>query len=337
MDVGDDKLLVLAKAVLSMMMGFILAVILGLILIPLLKKIKAKQKVSIFLAKKHKKKDGVPTMGGLIFIIPTIITIVALLCMKKIDYSSHLFIVMFVFIAYALLGFLDDYLIIKRQKNEGLTEWQKLIGQIIIAVIFFLLYMKSGNEPRLYISSLNIKIHMGIFYALFILLILVACSNAVNITDGLDGLAGGLSVMAFLAFGMISWGTTWLAGHEDIAIFCFILVGSILGFLVYNDHPARVIMGDTGSLALGATLGAIAIVTSHEFTLIVVAGVFVLETVSCIIQMIAGRYFGKRIFLMAPLHHHMEKLGWAERDIVKLFWVMGLLLSMAAIGFGVWL
>lgn len=330
-------MLILAKAVLSMMIGFIISVIFGLFFIPVLKKINVRQKVSIFLAKKHKSKDGVPTMGGLIFIIPTIATVIILLLMDKIQFTDHLFIVLFVFIAYALLGFLDDYLIIKRKNNIGLTEWQKLFGQILIAAVFFYLYVKGGNEPRININTLNIKIPMGFFFGFFILFILVATSNAVNITDGLDGLAGGLSVMAFLSFGLISWGTTWLAGHEDIAIFCFILVGSLLGFLVYNDHPAKVIMGDTGSLSLGATLASIAILTSHEITLIVVAGVFVIETLSCIIQMIAGRYFGKKIFLMAPLHHHLEKLGWDERDIVKMFWVFGLILSMAAIAFGVWI
>ena len=330
-------MLILAKAVLSMMIGFIISVILGLILIPLLKKIKVKQKVSIFLAKKHKKKDGVPTMGGLIFIISTLLTLAFLLITNKIETSSHLLIVVFVFISYGALGFIDDYLIIKRRNNEGLKEWQKLIGQILIAIIFYILYIKSGNEPRLYIYTLNIKIHMGVFYSLFILFILVATSNAVNITDGLDGLAGGLSVMSFVAFGLIAWGCTWLTGHEEIAIFCFILVGSVLGFLVYNDYPAKIIMGDTGSLSLGATLASIAILTSHEVTLVIVAGVFVIETLSCILQMVSGRYFGKRVFLMAPLHHHLEKMGWNERDIVKLFWVAGLILSMAAIAFGVWI
>lgn len=330
-------MLILAKAILSMMIGFVIAVILGLVLIPLLKKIKVRQKISIFLAKKHKEKDGVPTMGGLIFIIPTLLTVIFLLITDKIQFTDHLFIVLFVFVAYALLGFIDDYLSIRKHNNEGLKEWQKLLGQILIAIIFYVLYVKSGNEPRLYIYTLNIKIPMGIFFCLFILLVLVATSNAVNITDGLDGLAGGLSVMSFVSFGMIAWGTTWLAGHEDIAIFCFILVGALLGFLVYNDYPAKVIMGDTGSLSLGATLAAIAILTSHEITLIVVAGVFVVETLTCVIQMIAGRYFNKKVFLMAPLHHHMEKMGWKERDIVKLFWVFGLILSMASIAFGVWI
>lgn len=143
--------------------------------------------------------------------------------------------------------------------------------------------------------------------------------------------------MSFLAYGLIAWGTKAIVGSEEIAIFCFVLVGSLLGFLVFNTHPARVIMGDTGSLSLGATLASIAIITSHELTLVVVAGVFIIETLSCIIQMIAGRYFNKKVFLMAPLHHHFEKLGWQEGDIVKMFWVVGAIASMAAIAFGVWI
>lgn len=330
-------MLILAKAVLALMIGFILSVIFGFVLIPFLKKLKVKQRVSVFLAKNHKEKDGTPTMGGLIFIIPTIVTIIILLLLKKINFSENLFIVMFVFIGYAILGFIDDFLIIKRHNNEGLTEIQKLFGQLFIALVFFYIFMKSGNQPVLDIHTLGIKIDMGWFYGIFLLFILVASSNAVNLTDGLDGLAGGLSVLAFLAFGMISWNAGWVSGSEDIAIFCFVLVGSLLGFLVYNTHPAKVFMGDTGSLSLGATLASVAIITSHEITLIIVAAVFIIETLVCIIQMISVMYFHKKIFLMAPLHHHFEKLGYPEQDIVKGFWVVGAVLSMMAIAFGVWL
>ena len=143
--------------------------------------------------------------------------------------------------------------------------------------------------------------------------------------------------MAFLAFALISWNSGAIAGTEDIAIFCFVLVGSLLGFLVYNTHPAKVFMGDTGSLSLGATLASVAIISKHEITFIVVAGVFIFETVVCLIQIISMVYFHKKVFLMTPFHHHLEKLGWDERDIVKLFWVIGLLLSMSAIIFGVWI
>ena len=330
-------MLILAKAVLALMIGFIISVIFGLVAIPFLRKLKVKQQVSVFLAKTHKDKEGTPTMGGLIFIIPTIVTIIILLLMGKIEFSENLFIVMFVFIGYAILGFIDDFLIIRRHNNEGLTEIQKLFGQLFIALVFFYIFMKSGNEPVLDIHTLGFRIDMGWFYGIFLLFILVASSNAVNLTDGLDGLAGGLSVVAFLAFGMISWSSVWISGSEDIAVFCFVLVGSLMGFLVYNTHPAKVFMGDTGSLLLGATLASVAIITSHEFTLIIVAGVFVIETLVCIIQMISVMYFHKKIFLMAPLHHHFEKLGYKEQDIVKGFWVIGAILSMMAIAFGVWI
>lgn len=330
-------MLILAKAMLAMMIGFVISVLFGLILIPLLKKINVKQTVSIFLSKKHKKKEGTPTMGGLIFIIPTLATILILLLMGKIEYSSHLLIVLLVFVSYAFLGFIDDFLIIKRHNNEGLTEFQKLFGQLVIALVFFYIFMKGGNQPILDIHTLGIKIDMGWFYGFFLLFVLVAGSNAVNLTDGLDGLAGGLSLISFLALGIISWGSTGIQGYEELAIFCFVLVGSLLGFLVYNTYPAKVFMGDTGSLSLGATMASVAIINRHEITLIIIAGVFVIETLSCIIQMIAGRYFGKKVFLMAPLHHHFEKLGWAEQDIVKLFWSVGLILCMAAIAFGVWI
>ena len=330
-------MLILAKAILAMMIGFILSVIMGLILIPLLKRLKIKQKVSVFLKKRHQEKNGTPTMGGLIFIIPTILTVIILLFMNKIELTENLFIVMFVFIAYALLGFIDDYLSIKRGHNEGLTEIQKLFGQLLIALIFFYIFMRSGSSPVLDIHTLGIKINMGWFYGIFLLFVLVASSNAVNLTDGLDGLAGGLSAIAFLAFALISWNSKYVAGSEDISILCFILVGSLLGFLLFNTHPAKVFMGDTGSLALGGTLASVAIITSHEITLIIVAGVFVVETLACIIQMISVRYFHRKVFLMAPLHHHFEKLGWDERDVVKVFWTVGLMLSMAAIAFGVWI
>ena len=166
---------------------------------------------------------------------------------------------------------------------------------------------------------------------------LVGTSNAVNITDGLDGLAGGLSVIAFLAYGIISWNTTWMEGNESLGIFCFVLVGSLLGFLVFNSHPAKVFMGDTGSLALGGALAAIAILTKHELSLAIVGGVFVIETLSSMIQMIAIIKFKKKIFKMAPLHHHFEQIGWKEQDIVKVFYVVGLILAMIAIAYGVWL
>ena len=326
----------LTRGVLALMIGFIISIITGVIIVPLLRKIKAKQTLSSYLFKRHKEKEGTPTMGGLIFIIPTILSIVILLIWNKIDFSANLFIVLFVFLSYALLGFIDDYLIIKRKNNEGLTEFQKLAGQILIALIFFFIYMKSGAEPIVEIYTLGIEIHLGWFYGIFLLFMLVASSNAVNITDGLDGLAGGLSLIAFLTFALISANSPAIEGTSDIAVFCFVLVGALIGFLAFNSRPAKVFMGDTGSLALGATLATIAIITKHELTFIIVSGVFIFETLVCLIQIISRVYFNKRVFLMTPFHHHLEKLGWNERDIVVVFWCIGLILSMITIVFGVW-
>lgn len=328
-------MLVLAKVVMAIMLGFVCTVIFGFFALKWLKKENFGQNVSKTLGERHEKKQGTPTMGGIMFIIPTLVIMFVLFLTNKIDMTANLFVVLFVFVAYALLGYIDDYLIVKKHNNKGFPIIVKLFIQLVIALIFFYIFLSSGNEPT--ISALGIDINLGWLYGAFLLFVLVGSSNAVNITDGLDGLAGGLSAIAFFAFGIISWGSVWTAGNEDIAVFCFVLVGALVGFLVYNSHPAKVFMGDTGSLALGAALGSVAIISNHEFTLIVVAGVFIIETLSVIIQLIAIKKFHTKVFLMAPLHHHFEKLGWSEADIVRLFWSVGLMLSMAAIGFGVWL
>ena len=330
-------MLILAKAAMAMMLGFVLAIIVGIILIPLLKSLKMRQRVSLKIGERHLKKDGTPTMGGLIFIIPTILSIFLLYLRGSIEISHNLMIVIFVFLAYAALGFVDDYTKIKYKNNKGLSITFKLLIQTIIALVFFYIFIKNGGDPTVEISSLGIKIDLNWTYGLFILFLLVGTSNAVNITDGLDGLAGGLSLIAFLAYGLIAWNTGWLEGYQEIAIFSFILVGSLFGFLLYNTHPAKIFMGDLGSMALGGALATIAILTRHELSLAVVGGVFVVETLSSLIQIIAIRKFHRKIFKMAPLHHHFEQLGWAERDIVKLFWVVGLLLAMVMITYGIWL
>lgn len=328
-----NNMLLLTKSMFAIMIGFLGSAVLGFLLIPVLKRLKVGQRISIYVGENHKKKEGTPTMGGFIFILPTLLATFFLLLTGKMNYTSNLGIVLVVFIGYAILGFLDDYLSIKRHNNEGLTEFQKLFGQIVIALIFFFMYMKNGGQTALIVGTLGIHIEMGWVYGLFILFLLVGASNAVNLTDGLDGLAGGLSAIAFIAFSLISM----VVGFQDMGIFTFILVGSLLGYLIYNTFPAKVIMGDTGSLALGGVMAAIAILTHREVTLAVVAGVFIIETLSVILQVIWLTVFKKKLFLMSPIHHHFEKLGWEERDIVKLFWTVGLVLAMGGIFFGVWL
>lgn len=330
-------MLTLTKSLFALMIGFLLSTAFGLIAIPILKKIKAGQRINIYV-ENHQRKSGTPTMGGLIFIIPTIITTIFLLITNKIEFSVNLLIVMFVFISYGLIGFLDDYISIKQNQNKGLSQFQKLLLQFIVALIFYILYRKyTDANSVLEITLLNIKWKLDWFYGVFILFLLVGSSNAVNLTDGLDGLAGGLSAIAFLAFGLISWGSYWIEGYQDIGIFSFILVGSLMGFLVYNTNPAKVFMGDTGSLTLGATLATIAILTGHELSLAVIGGIFVIETLSVIIQITSVVLFKKKVFLMTPIHHHFERLGWREADIVKLFWIIGFILCLLALVYGVWL
>lgn len=330
-------MLILAKSILGLMLGFVLALIAGFILIPLLKKLHIGQSVSHLINARHLKKDGTPTIGGLIFIIPTILIMFLLYFRKSVDLTPNLIILMFVFLSYGLLGFVDDFLKVRYHNNKGLPTLVKLALQTVIAIVFYIIFKNNGGESTLVITSLGLNINLGWAYGLFILLVLVGTTNAVNITDGLDGLAGGLSALAFMAYGVIAWGTTWLSGYQDIAIFSFVLVGSLIGFLFFNAYPAKVFMGDTGSLALGAALATIAILTRHEMSLILIGGVFVVETLSSLIQIIAIRKFHTKVFKKAPLHHHFEELGWAETDIVRVFWTAGFLLSMIGIIYGVWL
>ena len=315
---------------LAVLISFLLSLFFGLTLISIFKKLHINQNLSIYLEEAHRSKEKTPTMGGLIFIISTIITVFILLLFKKINLTYNLVIVIFIFISYAFIGFIDDYLIIKRHNNNGLSELTKLLFQIIIAIVFFLLFLQE-NEPLIWLQSLRIKLDIGWYYGLLILFILLASSNAVNLTDGLDGLAGGLSVIAFITIGIITYFTGWLEGYQEISLFCFVLASSLIGFLAFNVNPAQVFMGDTGSLALGATLGTISILTRHEFLLILIGIVFVLETLSCLIQRYYYKLTHKRIFPMAPIHHTFEKLGWKERDIVKLFWLIGFIGSLISI------
>ena len=330
-------MLILAKSILGLTLGFVLAIIIGLLIIPVLRSLKAGQSVSRLINKRHLKKDGTPTLGGLIFIIPPILAIIILALNGSISVSSNLIIIIFVFLSYALLGFIDDYMKIKYRNNKGISTLTKLVAQLFIAVVFYTIYKHNGGTTLLEVTLFNFKLDLGWFYGAFILFLLVGTTNAVNITDGLDGLCGGLSVMAFLAYGVIAWGSDWISGNEEIAIFSFVLVGSLLGFLLFNTHPARVFMGDTGSLALGAALASIAILTHHELSLALIGGIFVIETLSSLIQIIAIRKFNKKVFLKSPLHHHFEELGWEETDIVKIFWVAGFLLAMFGVVYGVWL
>ncbi len=330
-------MLILAKAMMAIMLGFVCAIVCGMIAIPLLRHFNIGQQVYEELNKRHLKKQGTPTMGGIIFIVPVITSLAYLYFSGSITFSYNLFVLLLVFLAYAFLGFVDDYLKIKFKNNDGLSIVTKFMCQMGIALIFFYLFMKGGGSTVLRLSFLHLEVNLGWCFGIFIFLLLVGTSNAVNITDGLDGLCGGLSTIAFLAYGIIAWNCSWLPGYQEIAIFSFILVGALIGFLMFNAHPAKVFMGDLGSLSLGAALATIAILTRHEFSLAIIGGVFLIEILSSFIQIVSIRRFKKKVFLKAPIHHHFEELKWEETDIVKLFYTVGLILAMIAITYGVWL
>ncbi len=330
-------MLILAKAVMGLMLGFLLAIICGAIAIPLLKKMHVGQPINTLINEKHLKKSGTPTMGGIIFIIPVLIAGGYLLHTGSIHLSSNLIILLFVFLSYALLGFVDDYMKVKHHHNQGLTIPVKFVCQMVIALVFFYIFLKNGGSSTLRFTFAHIEIPLGWGFGLFIFLLLVGTANAVNIADGLDGLCGGLSAIAYLAYGIIAWNCGWLDGYQDIAIFSFILAGALIGFLMFNSHPAKVFMGDLGSLALGGGLATIAILTRHELSLALIGIVFLIEVISSFIQIVSIRRFHKKVFKKAPLHHHFEELGWDESTIVKLFWTVGLIAAMAAITYGVWL
>ncbi|MEG0137359.1 MAG: phospho-N-acetylmuramoyl-pentapeptide-transferase [Bacilli bacterium] len=320
--------MLLASVSLVLTISFLISILTSIILIPLLRKFKINQEINKYLQERHANKKSTPTMGGLIFIFSSLITI---FLVTKI--SLNLAIILIIFVGYALIGFIDDYLIIVKKNNKGLKPQSKLMFQIILAIIFFYLFLKADNEPLLWIHTIGFKLNIGALYGLFILFVLVSSSNAVNLTDGLDGLAAGLSVIAFLTFGIISLNTGWLDGYIGIAYFSFAVAGSLLGFLVFNSNPASIFMGDTGSLALGATLGTLAILTRHEIYLLVIGFVFVIETLSVIIQVTVYKLTKKRVFPMTPIHHTFEILGLKETGIVRLFYIVGLLSSLIAIIF----
>lgn len=322
-------MLTLTKSILCIMLGFIVSIILGILIVPFFKKMHFGQKVSRLLNERHLKKEGTPTMGGVIFICSTLFILLCLFLNKNIYFSYNFLIIILVFLSYAFLGFIDDYLKIKKKNNGGLSILIKFFLQIVIALAFFSLFLISGNNTVVdfYLFSLDLKS----LYGFLILFMLVGSSNAVNITDGLDGLAAGLCAIAFLSYGIIAWNSSYIIGYEEIAIFSFVLVGALLGFLTFNFYPAKIFMGDLGSLSLGATLAAIAIILKSEMSLVIIGFVFIIETISSFLQIISIRYFHKKIFLKSPLHHHFEMLSYKETDIIKIFYCVGLFISMIAL------
>jgi phospho-N-acetylmuramoyl-pentapeptide-transferase len=270
----------------------------------------------------HQKKSGTPTMGGLVFIVAII---VASLVTGIIFHGAEvsLWMLLFVLLEFGLIGCWDDSIKLLKRQNEGFKAWQKLLGQIVGGLIFFFVIKETGFSLQLAIPGLGVW-HLGSWYALFIIFWLTGFSNAVNLSDGLDGLVAGLSTIAFGTYAII-------AAHQQnmpVMIFCMAVVGSMLGFLIFNHKPAKVFMGDMGSLALGGALAAVSILLNQELSLILVGIVFVLETLSVILQVLSFKLTGRRIFKMSPIHHHFEMLGWSEWKVDIVFWIVGLIGSV---------
>ncbi|WP_125980234.1 phospho-N-acetylmuramoyl-pentapeptide-transferase [Loigolactobacillus iwatensis] len=270
----------------------------------------------------HEKKSGTPTMGGLVFLIASVIsTIWVSLWQHQMTLSS--WITLFILVLYGSLGFMDDSIKLFEKRNLGLRAWQKLLGQIIGGVIFLIVYVHEGFPLSINVLGLG-SLHLGVLYLLFVLFWLVGFSNAVNLTDGLDGLVAGTAAIAFATYAIIAQHE----GRTDILIFCLTILGGLIAFFWFNHKPAKIFMGDVGSLALGGALAAVSILLHRELSLLLIGLIFVIETASVMIQVSVFHLTGKRVFKMTPIHHHFEMLGWSEWRVVLTFWAFSLVCSI---------
>lgn len=300
--------------------SFILAYFLGKILIPILHKMKYGQNIREEGPKNHVKKQGTPTIGGLIFIISTSIVTILYSVFYAQTFKNDAVSVLLIFLAFGAVGFLDDYLKVKRKNNLGLRAYQKMILLIIISFIIYIL-TKDSSTTNLYIPILKLNINLSYLYLPFVFIYFTGVTNAVNLTDGLDGLATTVTIIVLIFLFFVSF----LFGKIYLGVFAFILAGALMAFLIFNINPAKVFMGDTGSLALGGAIAGISFFLGIELILIFAGVVYVLEALSVILQVVFYKLTGKRIFKMAPIHHHFEQLGYSENKIVYIFGFVTLL------------
>lgn len=309
---------------------FIITVVLGKIAIPMLRSLHAQQSIREEGPESHQAKAGTPTMGGAFMMVALVIG-VALFAPWNVGTGMLLFLTL----GHCLLGFFDDFVKAVKKRNLGLTAKQKLLGQFILAAVFCYCITEIMVVPTtLWIPVVDTQLQLGWGYYVLAFLIIVGATNAVNLTDGLDGLAGGTSAVAAIAFsviGLMVASMTNSIGAESVAYFGAIIAAVCLGFLVYNVNPAKVFMGDTGSLALGGAFAAMAILTKTELLLVVIGGIFVMEALSVIIQVISFKTRGVRVFKMSPIHHHFELSGWAEQTVVNRFWFGGAVLAIIGV------
>ena len=301
--------------------GLVLCI--GPLLIPELHKLKFGQSIREEGPKSHQAKSGTPTMGGIMIILAIVVATVA-----AAPLTPAVLLALFITLGHFVLGFLDDYIKVVKKRNLGLKAKQKMLGQILIAIVTMIVGTRVlGIDTTIWIPIADVNVDIGVGYYFLVLFVLVGTSNAVNLTDGLDGLASGTVAIASGAYALVCY----MTGHFDLAIFCVAMMMACLAFLRFNAHPAKVFMGDTGSLALGGAIAAVGILTHTEILLAVIGFVFVCEALSVIIQVISFKTTGKRVFRMSPIHHHFELGGWKETKVVFVFWMVGLVASVVGL------
>lgn len=328
--------------------AFGIAVLLGPMIIPILRRLKFGQSIREEGPEAHLKKAGTPTMGGIVFLTAIVLTAVPFTSLTLLNNSENvinadLFFLLFATLGYGVLGFLDDYIKVVMKRNLGLTANQKLLGQLFIGLVLFWVLLEvrtSTSEPGeekfifdVTIPGTDFAIQLNWLYLPLLLLMMIGASNAVNLTDGLDGLLAGTAVSAYGAYAIIGM----IQSNPTVTIFSIAVVGALLGFLVFNAHPAKVFMGDTGSLALGGGIAALAVITKTELLLPIIGGVFVIEALSVMIQVTSFKLRGKRVFRMSPLHHHFELCGWSEWRVVTTFWFVGFVLAVLGVALEVFI
>ncbi|HOQ36429.1 MAG TPA: phospho-N-acetylmuramoyl-pentapeptide-transferase [Acetivibrio sp.] len=310
--------------VLIFILTFVFVLILGPVFIPLLTRLKFGQTVRDDGPKSHYKKTGTPTMGGVIFLIPVLV--ISIFYARQ---DPRILPLVFVTLGFGLVGFIDDFIKVVKKRKDGLYWNQKMLGLLVIAVTFAV-YVSRTQSSDIIIPFLGMEntFSLGWLFVPFTIVVLIGSTNAVNITDGLDGLAAGVTLIVTVFFTIVSM----TRGEWDyVKIFCSMISGGCLGFLAYNSYPAKVFMGDTGSLALGGAVGAIAIMMKMPLILLIAGGMYVIEALSVMIQVMWFKLTGNRVFKMAPIHHHFELSGWKEVKVVTVFWTVSIIFCI--IGF----
>lgn len=305
------------------MISFLIVLILGPIFIPMLTKFKFGQTVRDDGPQTHLQKNGTPTMGGILIIMAILIT-----CLTRSHINSDLIIGLICVVGFGFVGFVDDFIIIRMKRSLGLKPWQKIVMQFAIALyVSYYQYSSSPSATQLIIPFTDYVINLGILYIPIMTFMIVGIVNAVNLTDGLDGLASGVTLIVSAFF--IIFATS--ISNTDVAILAAATAGACIGFLGFNAFPARIFMGDTGSMALGGAVVAFAVLTNSMILFILVGGIYFAEAISVMLQVASFKLFKKRIFKMAPLHHHFEECGWPETKVVFTFWIVSIVLAWIGI------